>query len=360
MMSLLHLENAVQRYREQHTGREFEALRVHELDVQTGEILAVVGPNGSGKSTLLEILAFLQRPGSGRVLLDGVDVWAEGKALEARRRCPILLQKTLLFSGPVLRNVMFSLRARGVADARRRAQAALETVGMQRLAHRRHNELSGGEQRRVALARLLALDSDVLILDEPTASLDQETERLIEDLIRTINHERGATVIMASHNFRQAVALATRVVTLLDGKLIPAILDNVLLGAMRRTVAGFEFRERRGWTHVFQPGQFAEDRWEGVGPLDGPVQLAIPSTALDVAPITTPSVSAIRGEIDAVRKNPKTHRIRIRTEHGLSLSAEVPFETWSRLKLALGSPVALTPQHNAIRVLPVRPSPKQK
>jgi len=131
-MSFLRLENVIQQYREQRTGLEFEALRVHELSVEAGEIVTVVGPNGSGKSTLLEILACLIRPSSGRVLFNDSDIWAHGKALWARRQCPMLLQKTVLFSTSVLKNVTFGLRVRGVAraEAVQRAEAALELVGM--------------------------------------------------------------------------------------------------------------------------------------------------------------------------------------------------------------------------------------
>ena len=91
------LENVVRRYRTAQSVGAIEALRVPALEVAPGEILGGVGPNGSGKSTLLETMAFLSRPDEGRVLLDGDDVWADGKSLDARRRCPMLLQRTVLF-----------------------------------------------------------------------------------------------------------------------------------------------------------------------------------------------------------------------------------------------------------------------
>ena len=109
-----------------------EALHVPRLEVEAGEIVAVAGPNGSGKSTLLETMAFLQRPDEGRVLLDGRDVWAEGKALTARRRCPILLQRTVLFRRTLLQNVAYGLQVRGLGrpESLRRARAMLEEVGV--------------------------------------------------------------------------------------------------------------------------------------------------------------------------------------------------------------------------------------
>lgn len=351
-MSLMHLQNVVRSYREQRSGRAFEALRVHELTVEAGEILSVAGPNGSGKSTLLETLAFLHPPDAGRIVLHGTDVWAEGKALWARRQHPMLLQKTVLFSTSVLKNAMFGLRARGASrdEASRRASDALELVGMRRLAHRRHDELSGGEKRRVALARVLALESPVIVLDEPTASLDRESEEIIENLIRTLNRDRGVTVIMASHNLRQAAVLSTRIVTLLDGKLIADSLDNLFFGTLRKTPAGFEFREQRGWVHVFKPEDLAEDRWEGVGPVEGPVQVAIPAAGISAR--TEIELADWMGEIDSIRRSHQACRIRVHLQAGPSFSAEIPLERWAALRLNVGERIGLSATRGTVRVLP--------
>jgi len=352
-MSLLQLENVVQRHRERRTGRELEALRVRELSVEAGEVLAVVGPNGSGKSTLLEALAFLVRPSSGRALLDGVDAWRDGKALWARRRVPMLLQRTYLFAGSVRDNVLYGLRVRGVgrAESGRRAEQALHRVGLAELALRRHSELSGGERRRVALARLLALESPVIVLDEPTAGLDRESEKLIEDLIGEINAERGTTVIMASHNFRQSVELSTRMLSLIDGKLMPVNLDNLLFGTMCRTAQGLEFRERGGWVQVFTAEQMAVDAWEGVGPVDGAVKLAIASGSITVASALPEAASGLVGEIDVMRRRRGVCRIGVTLHDGPHLHAELSQDAFAALDLRLGATVALRVEAGAVRVL---------
>ena len=214
------LEAVVRRHRESGTGRTVEALCVDRLEVAPGEILAVVGPNGSGKSTLLELMAFLQPPDEGRILLDGEDVWGRGKSLAARRRCPILLQRSLLFQTTVLKNVMLGLRLRGLPRdaARCRAEEFLRQVRLDGLAHRRHRELSGGERQRVALARLLALEPEILLLDEPTAHVDQANQQIIEQMIRDLHARTNMTMILASHDPRQASALADRTVQLADGR----------------------------------------------------------------------------------------------------------------------------------------------
>jgi len=354
-MSPFRLENVVQRYREQKSGAPIEALRVRALSIEAGEILTVVGPNGSGKSTLLELLAFLRPPAEGRVLFEGADVWERKTDLAARRAVPILLQKTVLFSTSVLKNVLFGFRVRGLSsqEAQARALAALRLVHLEHLAHRRHNELSGGEQRRTALARILALDSRVLVLDEPTASLDRESEQVIEDLIRRLNRERGVTLILASHNRGQAAALSTRVVTLLGGKLVPESLDNLLPGTLRRVEGGFEFTERRGWTRRFAAAELTEDAWEGIGPVEGPVQLAISSASFAVGAAGATS-GALDGVVDSVRQGDGSCRIRVRLGNGPSLYAEIPRAEYARLGLNLGARVALSVKPGAVRVFGAR------
>jgi len=216
------LEQVVHQYREERTGIPFDALRVARFAVSPGETVVVVGTNGCGKSTLLELCAGLKKPTRGRVIAAEKALWRDPRTtLAIRRKTPMLLQRTVLFSTSVLKNAMFGLHACGVRgrDARRRAEAALAAVGMLGLAHRRHDELSGGEQRRVALARVIALDPPSLILDEPTAGLDHESEVTVEALIAELGRA-GRTILLATHDRRQAAALGTRVVTLAAGTIV--------------------------------------------------------------------------------------------------------------------------------------------
>jgi len=216
------LEGVVRRYRESRTGRMIEALRVPDLSIAAGEIVAIVGPNGSGKSTLLETMAFLVRPEEGRVRLDGCDVWETGQVLAARRRCPMLLQRTVLFQMSVRNNVAYGLRLRGAdaAQTRRRTTEVLRLLELEHLADRGPRELSGGECQRVALARTLALEPEVLLLDEPTAHVDQASERVVGEALRELHARLGTTVILASHRDRQTTAWTTRVLTLVDGRVV--------------------------------------------------------------------------------------------------------------------------------------------
>ena len=222
MTELYRLEQVVRRYHEP-GGKVREALRLSSLEVATGEILAVVGPNGSGKSTLLELLALLERPDEGVLRLGGRDPWSAGAGtlLADRRRLVLLLQRTVLFRAPVVDNVMVGLRFRGVPrrEARQHALAVLEHLGLADLADRGSRELSGGEKQRVALARALVLEPEVLLLDEPTAHVDEASERTIWEVVQERHRKTGLTVILTSHHLPQVSRWATRTIALDRGRI---------------------------------------------------------------------------------------------------------------------------------------------
>jgi molybdopterin-binding protein len=195
-------------------------LDVPALDVVAGEVLAIIGPNGSGKSTLLRVLGLLERPDSGRVLVGGRPVDARD-ALAERRRMATVFQEPLLADDTVAGNVALGLRFRGVAgdEIERRVTRWLARFGVGTLAARPARTLSGGEAQRVALARALVLEPEVLLLDEPFASLDQPSRTaLIADLGAVLRQDR-VTSVLVTHHRGEAQALADRVAVLLDGRL---------------------------------------------------------------------------------------------------------------------------------------------
>jgi thiamine transport system ATP-binding protein len=176
------------------------ALGGASLEVGDGEVVAVLGPSGSGKTTLLRVVAGLQTPDSGRVLLDGVDL--AGTAPH-RRGIGLVFQDHALFPHrDVAGNVSFGLRMRGDAPARvaGRTSEVLDLVGLTGFEHRSVGSLSGGEQQRVALARALAPEPSVLLLDEPLGSLDRRLrDRLLEDLAHLFD-QLGVTAMYVTHD----------------------------------------------------------------------------------------------------------------------------------------------------------------
>ncbi len=201
-------------------GRAAPLLDIEQIEVRGGEILSVLGPNGAGKSTLLRVLAMLQTPDSGSItFLDQAGREAERLM---RRRSAFVFQRPHLWAGSVQSNIELGLRLSGhPADSRRRlAEDAAAQLGIQGLLERDARALSGGEAQRVAVARAMALDPDVLFLDEPASNLDAMARTaLIEDLEHVARDGRHATVL-ATHDRAAAFSLADRVIVMRDGRVV--------------------------------------------------------------------------------------------------------------------------------------------
>lgn len=212
------------------TGRTFiEVLKSVDFDARHGDVTMVMGPSGSGKSTLIAALSGLLRPEEGKVrALEADDLWKWSSGRIDRFRldhCGFIFQGFNLFPALTARQqVMIALHYQGAsqAEARARAQAALEEVGMGPKVNQRPSELSGGEKQRVAIARALAKNPNLIFADEPTSALDGENGQVVIRLLRRAATERGAAVICVTHDPRLE-AYADRVIHLEDGR----ILDDV-------------------------------------------------------------------------------------------------------------------------------------
>lgn len=198
------------------------ALRGVELKVKRGEYVSIVGPSGCGKSTLLNLLGALDKPTSGKIIIDGVDITALGERSLARfrnRKVGFIFQSyNLINRTTALKNVELPAIMLGMPEKKRRRRALelLELVGLGEKADRKPSELSGGEQQRVAIARALMNDPSIILADEPTGNLDTKTGREIDGLMHKINRERGATIVMVTHNMELAED-TDRIIHLRDG-----------------------------------------------------------------------------------------------------------------------------------------------
>ncbi len=202
------------------TYRATPILDVDRLAVEEGEVLAFIGPNGAGKSTLLRVLAALEKPTQGRLIYRGTPLnWKN--TLAYRRRNAVVLQNPLLLDMSVFANVAlgWALRGRRGPDVRTKVTAWLDRFRVLHLARQSALTLSGGEARRVALARAFVLDPDILFLDEPFSGLDVPTrEDILSDLRRVLN-ETGTTTVLVTHDRDEALALADRVVVIMEGRI---------------------------------------------------------------------------------------------------------------------------------------------
>jgi len=202
-------------------GRSLTILDGITLDVATGELLAITGASGSGKSTLLGLVAGLDRPSSGSIVVGGVDITQLDEDALARFRRETLgyvfQSYHLIPTLTAVENVAVPLEIAGAPNALARARVLLDDVGLGDRAHHYPVQLSGGEQQRAALARAVALDPGLLLADEPTGNLDSATGTRIIELLLELRRRRGATLVLVTHD--EALARhADRVVVLRDGR----------------------------------------------------------------------------------------------------------------------------------------------
>ncbi|MBU4532709.1 MAG: phosphate ABC transporter ATP-binding protein [Eubacteriales bacterium] len=225
--AILELDSLVKRFGSR------DVLQVERLVFQKGRIHGIIGPSGSGKSTLLRILNLIEKPSAGRVFFHGQDISLNNGRLAVQRRMAMVFQKPVMFNTTVFENVAYGLKVRGLRGPalRDRVRAELKTLGLEQLENQAARTLSGGEAQRVALARVLVTDPEVLFLDEPTSNLDPHNAALIEAMVRSVSRERGFSVVLVTHNIFQARRLTDWLSFLYEGKLIeegptPEILAN--------------------------------------------------------------------------------------------------------------------------------------
>ena len=234
-MTLYSLENIKKKYGEK------TILNIDHLVLEEGRAYALTGPNGAGKTTLLHVLAFLLEPTSGVMTYKGVSVhWGKKIVQRLRREVVLVDQYPILFTAPVWKNIDFGLKIRRVPEIERKKIIwnVLELVGMEKFYEADARKLSGGETKRVALARALAIEPQVLLCDEPTANVDKENLDIILQILKKYNQERQATLVFATHLHDQGERLADEAIALKNGTLCHEETKNVFQGVCLGVDAG--------------------------------------------------------------------------------------------------------------------------
>ncbi len=339
-------------YPDSHAGF---ALELGSLRIGPGDILALVGPNGAGKTTLLMLLAFLLRPGRGRVEFFGQDPWAgDGRALRARRDTVLVSHHPYLFKGTIFDNVAFGLKVRGLPEPeqRDRARRALAMVELSGWESRPASGLSAGQAQRVAIARAVALRPRALLLDEPTANIEAGLGLRVEAVVREVSRESGATVVFSSHNFSQASRLGDGIVYLSEGKQVRFGHENCFSGTAASDGRQSWIEPRPG-TRISFPGVVRGHITCVIDP--SAIELSSPSSAVPSDDGAADGPNTFRGRVTRLETTEADLAL-VRVGGDLTFRVTLPLREVERRGIYLSRPVLIKFKPEAVEIIGTEPT----
>ncbi len=320
---------------------------IPKLSIRSGRIYSLTGPNGAGKTTLLKILAFLDRPSAGEIrFCTKKVVQVEGELLALRRQVVMVDQSPLLFTGTVADNVEFGLKMRKmpVLQRKKRVSEALEQVGMEQFVRAEADRLSGGETKRVALARALAIRPKVLLCDEPTANVDSENQKIILDILAGINRQDKTSIIFSTHYQSLEQQLAHNCLHLQHGHINESQVDN-----------------------VFEAELVERGRQRSSCRLAGKLTIELPSQFIPVEPVFNLRIdqekilfpgenggdqagSLVEGRV--IRTGEEDGGIRVNLDAGIDLTFCLSREAYQRRSVLVGERITVLIPDSAVRCIP--------
>ena len=347
-----------------------EVLDVPSFSLCENEFVSLLGPNGSGKTTLLLSIMCLLKRSAGRILYRGKEMGSDHSALAYRRKIAMVLQEPLLFNATVYENVASGLRIRRVprAETRRKAMACLERFNLAHMAHRSARKLSGGEARRASLARAIAVEPDVLLLDEPFANLDPPTRQSITDDLEKTVRGTGMAAILVTHDRSEALRLSDRIVVMNGGRIVQADTPSVVMNnpanafiaacmGMETILDGVVDRSRDGQLTVSVAGR----RIEAIGALGtgASVYCCIRPENVTID-LEHPSVATSARNLFSARivgTSSMGLYLKIHLDCGFSLISYVTPESFTSLKLEPGKGVFASFKATAVHLIPKSAQP---
>jgi tungstate transport system ATP-binding protein len=342
------LTNHVEAQEVSHKYGQLEALKKINMIFDSGEVTALIGPNGSGKSTLLRIIAGLEKPTEGTIIVD--EKPRDPKDL--RGIATLVFQKSVTFNTSVYDNLAYGLKLRGLGRSQisEKVSDVLRMVGLEGFEKRRARRLSGGEQQRVSLARALAIDPEVLLLDEPSANLDPRSASVVENVITRVSHELGTTTILASHNMGQARRLASKVGILEEGKLVDVSRSGDLFetfGRFQNIFSGHAVSGDGGTTLV-EIGN--EVKLETANTIRGPVTVSIRPEEIVVSKVLIQSSArnVFKGKV--TEASDRGNSIQLKVDVGREFTALITRKSFDEMQVNIGSDVYLAIKAQAIQV----------
>ena len=318
-------------------------LDVDNLNFQEGKIYAIVGPNGSGKTTLLNILNLLEKPDEGQIFFYDQEITKKSNSdtLDIRRRMTLVNQDPFLLHSTVYDNIAYGLKIRSIPSnvQKSRIRSALYIVGLSGFKDRKANQLSGGEAQRVVISRALVIEPEVLFLDEPTANIDKKHIDVVERIIKKIKKEIKTTVIFTTHDLSQAYRLADEVISLLDGKIIEQVPENLLRGEI------IEEEECLKWFKTIGNIKFAV-----VSEKVGPAYISIDprDIILSYKQFQSSARNSFLGKIIKIIE--QNHLVKLEIDMGIPLVTIITKESFQDMNLNLGSKIYLTFKASAVKL----------
>ncbi len=334
-------------------------LHAINLQIQEGEILALLGPNGSGKTTILKILAFTENPTSGEVEFQGEKVNFK-KTEKVRLQSTLVFQKTTLFSTSVYNNIAYGLKIRKVPKETqdKEVKKALELVKLQGFEKRNAKKLSGGEQQRVAIARALVLKTKLLLLDEPTANLDPKNAGILEEVIDKVNRENKTTIVLATHNMFQAKKLPHRIALMDEGKITEVGTPAEVFGKLSKNLASFAAvantftgtaNPTAAGTSVVTVGngvqiEITEQRKGATAVFINPQDIIMSKTAIDSS-----ARNVFKGKITEITDLDSL--VKLKVDVGKSFTVQITKRSFSEMGLYLNAEVFITFKASSVQVI---------
>ena len=318
-------------------------LDVDNLNFQEGKIYAIVGPNGSGKTTLLNILNLLEKPDEGQIFFYDQEITKKSNSdtLDIRRRMTLVNQDPFLLHSTVYDNIAYGLKIRSIPSIiqKSRIRSALNIVGLSGFKDRKANQLSGGEAQRVVISRALVIEPEVLFLDEHTTNIDKKHIDVVERIIKKIKKEIKATVIFTTHDLSQAYRLADEVISLLDGKIIEQVPENLLRGEI------IEEEDSLKWFKTIGNIKFAV-----VSEKVGPAYISIDprDIILSYKQFQSSARNSFLGKIIKIIE--QNHLVKLEIDMGIPLVTISTKESFQDMNLNLGSKIYLTFKASAVKL----------
>jgi len=317
-------------------------LNLEDISLEGGKVHGIIGPNGAGKTTFLEVLAFLLPPTSGEVWFGEERVDFSGlKLIRLRQRVVMVQQKPILFTTTVYNNVEFPLKIRGRPgpERERTVNELLDLVGMENFRDAKAHRLSGGETQRVAIAQALACSPEVILMDEPTASVDVENQINIERIIREINRKKGISVIFTTHDMIQASRMADEIVFMFEGKAADSIHENIFSGRIETDPGGDKYCViREGLRVGLRTGRTGQVRMA-----INPGRVVINRDGGEIS-----NENNFKGRL--MQLTYEKGRVRALIDIGVPLSVLIPEEAVNDLNLVMGEMVWLSIPQGSIEV----------